>query len=508
MNINNFLKSGFTFSDDEYALRLQYLLFNTTLSIVFVLLSFLSIIRYFEGVYLQSVLDIIVAIFSIYAMLYIKKSKFHGQKIIPILIIFFYFFVSASFITTSMYIVGPSWFLVLMIPSYYLGNLKIGFLVTTLSILTIIVLGESFSTSYTWMDYFYITIPLVMASFFIYFFTKHINTASTLLEEKNRILKKEVEKKTAEEIKLLQHNKELADIISKSNIELYILDYNTDYYLYANQGAQKALGYSLEELKTMTVYDINPSLSTEHVNSLKALQGSLENIMNISQHARKDGTIYGVQSLIHSINFEGKDAYVIYDINLSDVHEAQSQLLKQKELLLQQAYYDSLTKLPNRILFNDRLSQAISKSNRSKKDFAVLFIDLDEFKKINDTYGHRVGDMVLTEVAARLKNTLRKEDTIARLGGDEFVCLIEHIDYIDIVSHLAQKIINAIKAPVLIFDKELSLGCSIGISIHPKDDTDVNMLLHHADSAMYKAKDLGKGNYQFYSDIEDNPQIS
>ncbi|MCD6432412.1 MAG: GGDEF domain-containing protein, partial [Sulfurimonas sp.] len=161
-------------------------------------------------------------------------------------------------------------------------------------------------------------------------------------------------------------------------------------------------------------------------------------------------------------------------------------------------HYDSLTELPNRVLFNDRLAQAISKSKRSKKEIALLFIDLDHFKEINDSFGHEIGDKVLVEIASRFRHTLREEDTVSRLGGDEFTVIIENLKSSNFASKLAQKLIDTTKKPMVIDKHNLFVTCSIGISIYPKDAQEDRMLLHSADSAMYKAKEAGKNRFKFF----------
>lgn len=163
------------------------------------------------------------------------------------------------------------------------------------------------------------------------------------------------------------------------------------------------------------------------------------------------------------------------------------------------AHRDDLTGLPNRALFNDRLSQTIEKAKRNKKELALLFIDLDRFKQINDSLGHSFGDKVLQEVATRLNGIIRKEDTLARLGGDEFIILMGDLTKGENASLLAQKILDSIDKPIYIDMHTFYVTCSIGISIYPQDDIDMNNLLMYADTAMYKAKENGKNNFQFYS---------
>ncbi len=498
MDFNKLFKSHFTFADEEYELKFQHFLLNGILRLVVVLLSVLTLVRFYQDNYVQTLIDILFVFISIFVIYYIKKSKKHIYEITSLLLMAFFLLVSLSFINTNMYLIGASWFIVLLLPSYFLLGLKGGLSMTMASVVAILVLGQTIDNSYSITEYFYLLSTIFMASAFTYLYERKVIEINELLNLRNISLEKEVDIKSKEEIVLLQHNKELADLISKSNIELYIVDYESDHYVYVNQGGLNELGYTFQEMISMSVYDINPTLRVEMVESMKELSKTIKNTMNITQHKRKNGSSYGVQSLIHVSIYKGKKVYVIYDINLSDQQRAQDELLKQKDELLQQANHDILTKLPNRTLFNDRLKQAIAKSNRNEKEIAILFIDLDKFKEVNDTFGHKVGDSVLCEVSLRFKNLLRETDTIARLGGDEFVCIIEDLESSKKASVLAEKLILAIKEPMDIDGHTIILTCSIGISIYPKDADGTTELLHHADSAMYRVKDMGKDSYRFY----------
>jgi len=163
-----------------------------------------------------------------------------------------------------------------------------------------------------------------------------------------------------------------------------------------------------------------------------------------------------------------------------------------------QAHYDALTELPNRVLFRDRLEQAIEKGKRDGSKFALLFIDLDHFKEINDSLGHGTGDNVLRIVTARLQEALREKDTIARLGGDEFTVILEDLSVIHDASVIAMKILETLAKEIKINKQTLYVSSSIGISIYPDDGNSSQDLLKFADSAMYKAKDAGRNNFQFY----------
>lgn len=174
-------------------------------------------------------------------------------------------------------------------------------------------------------------------------------------------------------------------------------------------------------------------------------------------------------------------------------------LEQQQEILRYQAHYDVLTNLPNRILLQDRLMHAIQKAKRNKSKFALFFIDLDQFKQINDTLGHQIGDEVLKIFATRLKNSVREDDTLARIGGDEFTIILENLKSEKDASILAEKIIDNAKQHINIAQHMLYVSCSIGVSIYPKDSTEMQDLLKYSDSAMYKAKEEGRNNFQFYS---------
>jgi diguanylate cyclase (GGDEF)-like protein len=172
---------------------------------------------------------------------------------------------------------------------------------------------------------------------------------------------------------------------------------------------------------------------------------------------------------------------------------------KTENTMRNMAYHDSLTGLPNRILFNDRLEMALSKIKRSKKKIAVLFIDFDGFKKINDNLGHSVGDALLKAVGRRLKSCLRQEDTVARLGGDEFVLILPEINSRDAAAILATKLLETIRSAFMIEGNEVKITLSIGISLFPDNGDTVKILVKRADEALYLAKSKGRDCYQFYN---------
>ncbi len=163
------------------------------------------------------------------------------------------------------------------------------------------------------------------------------------------------------------------------------------------------------------------------------------------------------------------------------------------------AYHDALTGLPNRPLFVDRLIVALAQASRADQKLAVFFLDLDRFKDINDSLGHSIGDSLLKVVAERIRRCVRDGDTIARFGGDEFTLLIPHVEQVEDVAKIAQKIIETLKIPFVINDQELFVTTSVGISLFPIDGVDPETLVRNADSAMYRAKEQGRDNYQLYA---------
>ena len=162
------------------------------------------------------------------------------------------------------------------------------------------------------------------------------------------------------------------------------------------------------------------------------------------------------------------------------------------------AHHDHLTGLPNRVLFVDRLVQAISKAHRSGQHFGVMFIDLDRFKEINDSLGHHVGDEVLKQAASRMQSVIREEDTISRLGGDEFTLIVEHLHQAEQCTAIAEKLIALLRQPISVGEHVLEVTCSIGISIYPLHGMRAEDLLNNADAAMYRAKRVGRNCCQVY----------
>ncbi len=160
-----------------------------------------------------------------------------------------------------------------------------------------------------------------------------------------------------------------------------------------------------------------------------------------------------------------------------------------KEEFRSLAYHDDLTGLPNRSLLHDRLGLAITHSSRNESHLAVLYLDLDDFKDVNDSFGHACGDRVLVELAGRIRRTVRAEDTVARLGGDEFIVLLAQVTGAGDAARVAAKVLDAVRAPLRLDGHQVSIGVSVGVSVFPRDGVSPEELLRNADQAMYRAKE-------------------
>ena len=271
---------------------------------------------------------------------------------------------------------------------------------------------------------------------------------------------------------------------------------------YLNRIAEKVTGWSREEAQGRPVAEVLKLIdgasraavgdalgaARQEDETASSTAGSTNCIL-----VRRDGFEVDVESkttLIHEHGESVSGAIVAF----RDVSADRAKSLELSHL----AQHDALTDLPNRVLFNDRLEQAISLAERQDKQLAVMFVDLDHFKKINDSLGHDIGDKVLQSVAGRLKGCIRRSDTISRIGGDEFVVLLSQVEHAEDAAISARKALRALTAPHAIDGKSLDINVSIGVSTYPIDGQDAESLLNRADNALYEAKQRGRNNYQFF----------
>jgi len=268
-----------------------------------------------------------------------------------------------------------------------------------------------------------------------------------------------------------------------------------------NRGAQLLFGYTKDEIigKNVAILHLKEDWERDKKN-LAIILKNAEHEDELRLITKSKKIIYAHLSLSQLKDEKGKLIGLVgYIKDITERTKALEKLQKQKSMLHHQAYHDVLTGLPNRLLFQDRLQQSIEKAKRNRSKIALFFIDLDRFKEINDSLGHETGDEVLKIVTERLKHVIRQEDTLARLGGDEFTIVIEDLLHEQTATLMAEKILASLKEPIMINSHTLYVSSSIGISLYPQDGNEYTHLLKYADAAMYKAKNEGRNNFQFYS---------
>ncbi len=268
-------------------------------------------------------------------------------------------------------------------------------------------------------------------------------------------------------------------------------------YLSANPALARLYGYATADELIADLSDIDRRLYVqpgrrERFQRLMAAHGEVSNFE--SEVYRRDGSKIWISENAHSVR-DNNGQFLCFEGTVQDITERRSQL----EQLERQANYDSLTGLANRNLLRDRIGPAIAHAERLGHFLAVVFIDLDHFKLINDSLGHDAGDQLLVEIAQRIRGCVRASDTVSRHSGDEFVLLLnEHFRVNSVISHL-QRVLKQVNQPVSLLGREFQMGASMGVALYPQDGTDAQSLLKHADVAMYAAKERGRNNFQFFT---------
>jgi diguanylate cyclase (GGDEF)-like protein/PAS domain S-box-containing protein len=261
----------------------------------------------------------------------------------------------------------------------------------------------------------------------------------------------------------------------------------------ANPALCQMLGYTAEELIGRDFQDLVHADDFRGESWPDIVSGHKRSVQAEVRCIRKDkATMWGNTTLTGVRGRDGKITFLIGMIE--DVTERRAQ----EAAIAHQAMHDALTDLPNRALLADRLHQAIRVAKREKHHLALLMMDLDHFKEVNDTFGHQAGDVLLRDVAARLRGELRGSDTVARLGGDEFAILLGKVETATAAAHTARKLLHALDAPFVVEGETVEIGASIGISMYPEHGGDADLLMRHADVAMYVAKRAGTG-YSIYA---------
>ncbi|MDO6564590.1 EAL domain-containing protein [Amphritea sp. 1_MG-2023] len=286
----------------------------------------------------------------------------------------------------------------------------------------------------------------------------------------------------------------LAAAAFESNDAIMIVD-SENHIIKVNSAFSHITGYSAEE-----VIGHSPAILRSGVHKAsfyEAMQTSLKDSGKWAGeiwNRHKNGTFYIAWM---NINTRLNDDHTVnqYIATFADITEKK----RTEELIWNQANFDPLTNLPNRRMFMDRLTQEIRLAARSQTSLALLFIDLDQFKEINDTLGHHIGDQLLLEVAARFKHLIRSSDTVSRLGGDEFTLILPQIENSTQVAQVAEKLLTVLQQPFELDHQRRFISASIGIALYPQDSQDTEQLIQHADQAMYAAKAAGRARFHFYT---------
>ncbi|MGH9442041.1 MAG: EAL domain-containing protein [Thermoanaerobaculia bacterium] len=299
-----------------------------------------------------------------------------------------------------------------------------------------------------------------------------------------------LERKRGEEA-LQRSERHYRNLFESANDAVLIFEPETETILEANPKAFEIYGFSREELIGMSLRSItnNVARGDERLRQLMS-EGSLQNWETV--HRSKDGRLLDLVVSAAVVDYDGRPAVLSINRDVTENRRAERQIE-------QLAYHDSLTGLANRVRFEAQLEAAIGQAKRQGHGLAILFMDLDRFKIVNDSLGHKVGDLLLQEVASRLRGMHRAGDALARLGGDEFILLLSRIERPEDAGLVARKVLELFRRPFSVAGRELFVTMSVGIGICPYDGENAESLVRSADIAMYLAKQKGRDNYQFHA---------
>jgi diguanylate cyclase (GGDEF)-like protein/PAS domain S-box-containing protein len=293
--------------------------------------------------------------------------------------------------------------------------------------------------------------------------------------------------------------KRMRHVFERNPNPMMFVDAATLRYLDVNQTAIDAYGYTREQWLAMTPYDLRPpelmDALTTKVDSLRREASTVDD----TTHVRADGSRLDAHVTCIAVEREEDKIYIVTVQDMTERNDALKRALKSETELAHDAFHDRLTGLPNRAFLQAQLKTTIARSRAEGHVAAVLFIDIDSFKNVNDTLGHFAGDALLKECAGRLRANTRQSDCIARVGGDEFIAVINDLADLESVAEIARQLGRAVAQPLRVRDSEIKVTCSIGIAVIPRDGVDAETLIRNADTAMYEAKRAGRATTHFFS---------
>jgi diguanylate cyclase (GGDEF)-like protein/PAS domain S-box-containing protein len=282
-----------------------------------------------------------------------------------------------------------------------------------------------------------------------------------------------------------------------------VVDVTTHQIVSGNPAMMRSVGYTCAELCALQLSDVLTCDGVDAAGLLEQLQAAtLRTPVEMHQHC-KDGSVRNVEGTCKRMTLGTREvvALAVHDVTVR--RRTENQLLEKQQQLDHLAHHDHLTGLPNRLYLAASLPGLIAEAKANGNMLAVLFLDLDRFKHVNDSRGHDTGDKLLKTVAQRVRSTVRAQDLVVRMGGDEFVVIVRGVTGTGKVTDTSSRITQALSAPMVVDGRTLVTTVSIGISLYPRDGTDMSELLRHSDTAMYQAKDKGRNNFQMFSPAMD-----
>ncbi|MCM3388358.1 sensor domain-containing diguanylate cyclase [Ureibacillus chungkukjangi] len=371
-------------------------------------------------------------------------------------------------------------------------------IIISISVITLVnILSVYYITNSVHMQSLLLSLLLIIVSGF--FSIKHHKTI-----KRYELLKAENEKLTKEKLDLAKKYEDYEQFFTTFDEAIFFsYDYGNHQYIFS-KGVEKLIGFTQSEFNNRETI-VKQIVHKEDIPLLYEIQRELTMGNTVRRELKIVHPDHGEKWVLFKAQpFKNNEGL------LEKVNGQFEDITRQKELeieLKRMAYFDELTDIPNRKMLDRQIQKALVRSKRHRHNFSIMFIDLDDFKKVNDTLGHDAGDQLLIDVVSRINNCIREEDVISRIGGDEFIVMFEETGK-DEIEQIAKRIIEYVGEPYTINDESACISLSIGISMYPDDGEDKDTLIKAADKAMYSAKNNGKNNYQIYTNDLNDVEIN